>query len=276
MLLKLIKKSLIDRFDNYVDTQIYNTWLSRYEIIKNSGRQPFIPDMPEKYFSQNDEDGYMLKIHDRFNGLLKTFVEIGVGNGLENNTLILKANGLKGIWIDAQNLPKNIGLNPSSQNFRFVNEFVTGTSVNKILEDQLRYLKTHEFDVFSLDIDGDDLSVLDAVTSRFRPKVIIAEVNSKLGPSSRWNYSTKTKSTPGGDNFGMSFLTLKETLCRKNYKYLAMNAATGLNAFFIAEEHSNLFPELSSSIQFIPPYYRWPRKMFGTPSFELVESILNG
>ena len=58
-----------------------------------------MPEIPEKYFSQNDEDGYSLKIMERFGGALKSFVEIGIGNGLENNTLILKANGLKGLWI---------------------------------------------------------------------------------------------------------------------------------------------------------------------------------
>ena len=48
MLAKLIKKSLFNRFDDYVDTQVYNTWLSRYDLIRKSGKQPFMPEMPEK------------------------------------------------------------------------------------------------------------------------------------------------------------------------------------------------------------------------------------
>jgi hypothetical protein len=31
-----------------------------------------------------------------------TFAEFGVGNGLENNTLILLASGWRGFWIDGQ------------------------------------------------------------------------------------------------------------------------------------------------------------------------------
>lgn len=276
MFKKLVKRSLLNRFDDYVDVQVYNIWIARYEIIKKSGQQPFIPEMPEKYFSQNDEDGYTLKILDRFEGFLKSFVEIGVGDGLENNSLILKANGLKGIWIDAKNLPSGIKIDKSCKNFRFVNQFIYGHNVNDILQKKLKQLNLSDFDILSLDIDGDDYNVLDSITSFFRPKIIIAEINSKLGPSARWRYSEMSQSTPSGDNFGMSFSTLNEALSGKRYKYLAMNAATGLNGFFIDEEYSHLFPELKSHIGFVPPFYRWPKRMFGKPSFELVESILNG
>jgi hypothetical protein len=276
MLAKLIKKSLFNRFDDYVDTQVYNTWLSRYDIIRKSGKQPFMPEMPEKYFSQNDEDGYSLKIMERFGGALKSFVEIGIGNGLENNTLILRANGLKGLWIDTKMLTREIRLNPRSNDFRFVNEFVTKNNINGILQRQLGELNFDQFDILSIDIDSNDLEVLSSIISVFRPKVIIAEVNSKLGPYARWNFSSESKSTPAGDNFGVSYLTLKETLSDKQYRYLAMNAATGLNAFFIDDNYNELFPELKSKIDFVPPFYRWPKKMFGFSSYALVNSILNG
>lgn len=276
MIRNLIKRSILNRFDDYVDVQIYNIWLKRYEIIKKSGQQPFIPELPEKYFSQNDEDGYTLKILDRFDGLLNSFVEIGVGNGLENNSLILKANGFKGIWIDAQDLPGAIKLNASNENFRFVKQFIYEDTINDVLKSELQQLKLRDFDVLSLDIDGDDFNVLKSIITHFRPKVIIAEVNSKLGPHALWRYSTTTQSTPAGDNFGASFATFKNALNEKRYKYLAMNAATGLNVFFIDEDYSYLFPELTSYVGFVPPFYRWPKRMLGNPSFELVNSILNG
>jgi hypothetical protein len=46
-----------------------------------------------KYFSQADEDGITLEILRRIDARSGTFAEIGVGNGLENNTLILLAAG---------------------------------------------------------------------------------------------------------------------------------------------------------------------------------------
>ena len=275
MLRKFIKRSILNRFDDYVDTAIYANWLSRYEILKTSGRQPFMPDMPEKYFSQNDEDGYSLMITDRFDGDIQIFVEIGVGNGLENNTLILKANGMRGLWFDAEPLPSAIYLNPAKRNFRFVRDFATPHNITNLLQTHLQELETDHFDFLSIDIDGDDLSVLNSITNNFKPKVIVAEVNSKLGPDSQWRFSSNLMSTPAGDYFGMSFRSLKEALSDKGYNYLAMNAATGLNAFFIDETYRHLFPELKLPIGFVPPFYRWPRRMFGNPSFQLVTSILN-
>ncbi|MAI14363.1 MAG: hypothetical protein CMM15_10125 [Rhodospirillaceae bacterium] len=276
MIKNIIKKSFLNRFDDHADLQIYNIWLARYELIKKSGRQPFIPDMPEKYFSQNDEDGYTLKINERFKGSLESFVEIGVGNGLENNTLLLKANGLRGLWVDAEMLPKDIVLDEKSKNFKFVKMFVTYKNINEILTMHLDKLKLKEFDVLSVDIDSDDLKVIDSITSKFRPKLIIAEINSKLGPIAHWSFSSVTVNTPAGDNFGVSYMSLKKTLAAKRYRYLAMNAGTGLNAFFIDDAYSKLFPELDLDINFVPPLYRWPKRMFGFSSYALVNSILNG
>ena len=42
-----------------------------------------------KVYSQNEEDGIINEIFQRIGTTNKTFVEIGVGNGLENNTLHL-------------------------------------------------------------------------------------------------------------------------------------------------------------------------------------------
>jgi len=276
MFRRILKKSVFERFDKFVDVMVYDLWMKRYQLIKLSGRQPFMPDMPEKYFSQNDEDGYTIKICERFNDLLSSFVEIGVGNGLENNTILLRANGFKGLWIDALKLPKQIRLNSKNNEFRFIQSFVTPDGVNDVIDAGLSSIELEDFDVLSLDIDGDDFNVMDQITDKYHPKLIIAEINTKLGPTSPWNYSTSTSSTPGGDNFGVSFKKLTEMLHKKNYAYLAMNAATGLNAFYISLEHKNLFPELDNEIGFVPPFYRWPRHMYGNSSYSLVSSILNG
>ena len=49
-----------------------------------------------KYFSQTDEDGITLEIIRRLGITAGTFAELGVGNGIENNTLILLASGWRG------------------------------------------------------------------------------------------------------------------------------------------------------------------------------------
>lgn len=54
-----------------------------------------------KVYSQNDEDGILEQIFARIGSGSESFVEIGVGNGLENNTAYLMQKGWSGVWIDA-------------------------------------------------------------------------------------------------------------------------------------------------------------------------------
>src|SRR5215210_7193208 len=50
-------------------------------------------------FSQNGEDGIIGEIFRRIGTRSRRFIEIGVGNGLENNTAFLLAQGWLGGWI---------------------------------------------------------------------------------------------------------------------------------------------------------------------------------
>ena len=59
----------------------------------------------KKNISQTDEDGITIEIIKRLNCLNNgNFIEFGVGDGTENNTLILKALGWKGFWVGNQEL----------------------------------------------------------------------------------------------------------------------------------------------------------------------------
>ncbi len=62
----------------------------------------------KKIFSQNDEDGITLEILKRINITNKTFLEIGAGDGTENNTLVLLANDWKGTWVDLNKKINNL------------------------------------------------------------------------------------------------------------------------------------------------------------------------
>ena len=51
-------------------------------------------------FSQNGEDGILAEIFHRIGMDSKIFVELGVGDGLENNTVFLLFQGWRGFWIE--------------------------------------------------------------------------------------------------------------------------------------------------------------------------------
>ena len=53
-----------------------------------------------RVYSQSDEDGILHEIFRRIGDGKRTFLELGVGNGLENNTLFLLIQGWSGIWIE--------------------------------------------------------------------------------------------------------------------------------------------------------------------------------
>src|SRR4051794_18750785 len=67
-----------------LDMQIEQYWMAK----RSNSTNPLVRS-GAKYFSQNDEDGILLEILRRI-GLEKgVAAELGIGNGLENNTLIL-------------------------------------------------------------------------------------------------------------------------------------------------------------------------------------------
>ena len=60
-------------------------------------------------FSQFDEDGITLNILKRISIQSNpAFLEIGVGSGLENNTLLLAALGWRGTWLGEQSLDASL------------------------------------------------------------------------------------------------------------------------------------------------------------------------
>ena len=70
------------------DLLIKNTNLQRKKTYKNP-----LNYYGKKCFSQTDEDGITLEIINRLKIDNGNYAEFGVGNGLENNTIILSALG---------------------------------------------------------------------------------------------------------------------------------------------------------------------------------------
>ena len=75
-----------------------------------------------KCFSQNDEDGLTLEIVKRLGLTSGVYAEFGVGDGLENNTLILAALGWKGFWVGGSDLAFS---HAQAQRFKYIKDWIT-------------------------------------------------------------------------------------------------------------------------------------------------------
>lgn len=185
-----------------------------------------------KVYSQNGEDGLLAKIFDVLGATNRFFVEFGTGSdGSERNTRLLEErHGWRGLLMDVcaeENHP------------RVRKEKITADNVNDLFA---KYDVPDEFDLLSIDIDGNDYWVRKAIDSRYRPRVLVMEYNASFAPPARktiaydenfrWNQT---------DYFGASLAALESLNRQKGYT-LVYCERRGINSFYI---RSDLLPENS-------------------------------
>ena len=190
-----------------------------------------------KAYSQTDEDGIIQEIFQRIGVTNKTFIEIGVGDGLENNTLFLLLKGWKGFWVDGD--LKNI--KAIHNKFLFLKDsgrlnikqaWIDKDNIDSLIND---FGLPQEIDLLSIDIDGNDYHVFKNIVS-LNPRVVVIEYNANLPPPVKWvmTYNqchTKTNT----DYFGASLKSFEYLFQKKGYLLVGCNI-TGSNAFFVRKD----------------------------------------
>lgn len=245
------------------------------ENRKALSRNPF-SRFGMKCFSQSDEDGLTLEIVKRLDlGKDSVFVELGVGDGLENNTLILKALGWSGIWIGAQDL--KITLPENLKTFVFSKSWVTLENASTLIEEGKECINASQIDLLSIDLDGNDFYFLNEIlTKGCDPKIIILEYNAKFPPPVSWimPYSS-THTWQQDDYFGASLSAFDQLLSSFEYSLICCNSQSGANAFYVKHSYLHLFPEVPDDIGdiFVPPRYHLPATHGHKPSLKTIESI---
>jgi hypothetical protein len=231
-----------------------------------------------KVYSQFDEDGIIAHIFYKIGFGDRVFVEIGCSDGLENNTHTLLLSGWRGVWIDAdlgkiryisKHLPENRGLVVKQ-------EFVSIRNASKIVSDGLTALGVSSMDFLSVDIDGDDLNVLIALLENASPRVICAEYNAKFPPPINVAIRAKANQFWQGDDYqGASLMSLSEALRPMGYTLITCGLS-GVNAFFVRDSDSVLFPSLSVEQLFQEPRYYLRRLASGhRPSLKFLADRLS-
>ena len=132
----------------------------------------------KKCYSQTDEDGITIEILRRISCLKNgTYAEYGVGDGTENNTLILAALGWRGFWVGGQTLRPNLN-EGRGQKFQYAKEWITLDNIRRITAQCLKAIDREAIDVISLDLDGNDIHFIRSLLEGgLRPKLFIAEYN---------------------------------------------------------------------------------------------------
>jgi hypothetical protein len=213
---------------------------------------PSLDKVEFKVFSQWGEDGIIDWLIERADipPHLHTFVEFGVESYQEANTRFLLQNrNWRGLVIDGS--PAQIErLKRQTQLFwgydlTAKSAFITRENVNDLFAGAGF---SGEIGLLSIDIDGNDYWVWEAITS-IRPIICICEYNAVFGdiwPISIPYDPSFVRSRPEfrGLYFGASIAALRMLAGRKGYRFVGTNSA-GVNAFFVREDYAS---HLNSSL----------------------------
>jgi hypothetical protein len=173
--------------------------------------------------SLHGEDGILDAIFRKIGTTDKYCVEFGVGSGRECNTAWLASRqGWTGLWMDGKTPAKPRALEVHQ-------EFITAGNIVALFE---KYRVPREFDLLSIDIDGNDYWVWKALAD-YHPRVVVMEYNAAVPPTEARVIEYEPRFVwQKTDYYGASLLAL-ERLCRAKGYVLVACDASGANAFFV-------------------------------------------
>jgi hypothetical protein len=177
------------------------------------------------------------EIFSRIGTTNKRFVEFGVSQGTENNTAYLLLCGWKGVWIEGSekffaSIQKTFAPLIASGQLITKNAFITAENIESLFQEMK---VPEEPDLISIDIDGNDYWIWKAI-SAYRPRVLVIEYNSLLGPSQplampydpKWVWDR-------GMHFNSSLKAYELLGKEKGYSLVYCNIV-GNNAFFVRND----------------------------------------
>jgi hypothetical protein len=217
------------------------------------------------YRSQNEEDGLLLALFKRIGTTDRRCVEIGCGLNGGNSGFLVQECGWTGLMVDANRAKIE------SVKVRFAGHAVTTRKVRVSRENVDDVLRTHgftgELDFLSMDIDGVDYWVWEALTA-CSPRVMALEYNWLFGPE-------RAVTVPYDPNFeigvsgprsyrGASLAALVHLGRRKGYRLVASER---VNAFFLRDDVCPVIPAIDVSRG-----YRAPKEKLGAQDvFQKIE-----
>lgn len=285
MVMKILKKIigilrafLFGEFPSKVDmvlkkTEINSLLLAKLHIqkIKEQSDIKSLKDVEFKVFSQWGEDGIIQYILSKIPIQNEMFIEFGVENYTESNTRFLLVNdNWKGLIIDGNS--KNIQYvrrDPIywKHDLTAICQFITRENINDVIAS---VEISGDIGLLSIDIDGNDYWVWDAITV-VSPRVVICEYNTVLGNDYAITipydpHFIATHAHYSGLYYGCSLPALCKLADDKGYDFIGSNSA-GVNAFFVRKDLSQPFKVVTPKQGYIEGKFRLSRDKSGCLSY---------
>jgi hypothetical protein len=187
-------------------------------------------------FSQAGEDGVIEEIFKRVGLTNRFFVDIGVEDGTENNSLYLLHRGWSGVWLEASH-ERVLACHRNAQVFmrdrlNVVESFVTAENIESLLSGAKC---PRDLDFLSIDIDGNDYHIWKALQT-FKPRVLAIEYNAVFPPQVSWVQDyVPSHVWDGTSYFGASLSALEKLGSEKGYVLVGCSFV-GSNAFFVRRD----------------------------------------
>lgn len=174
-----------------------------------------------KKYSQSGEEGILHTLIEIIGAKSHYLVDFGAGDGFHlSNTRFLIEQGWRGLLMDGDN----------KGNAEVKAEHITADNICNLFA---KYEVPKEFDLLSIDIDGNDYWVLDRILGGgYRPQIIIAEFNGTItqdravtiayNPDHVWK---------NNDYYGASFSAFCKLAIRHGYRVIGQN--DGLNLYMV-------------------------------------------
>lgn len=193
-------------------------------------------------FSQNGEDGILEVLRKKLKESNRYFIEIGAADGIENNSgWLVVAEKYNGLMIEgsarlverARRMVLGFSIGAECHNMFVTKESVQGLKAMSFY---------HDPDVFSLDIDGNDYYIAEAIfKSGFRPKIFVVEYNSVYGAERSMTIEYKsdfvfTQEHPTHLYYGVSIAGWRKFFDLHGYRFVTVDR-NGVNGFFVDPEH---------------------------------------
>ena len=205
-------------------------------------------------YSQADEVGILEQLLERLEFQERgRFVEFGIGNGTENNSLDFLLNGWEVWWFGNENLA--IEIPAQFALLKYTQGWITRDEIYS------RATSLCEFapNIVSMDLDGNDYHFTQALLeSGLRPEIWVQEYNAQFGPNANWVMPyDESHFWDGSTHWGASLSAFAELFALHGYVLITCNL-TGVNAFFIRKDLAHLFSDSENSIQRLyRPYKPW-------------------